>query len=63
MTKVDVHDELMEDDKGNSYRFCCPIFIDGMYGALLGKDNDLFGENGAESKVRCGTLTFVLDIL
>lgn len=60
MTKVAVHDELMgEDGRVNSYRFCCPIFITSMFGTILSKNGDLFGENGAEPKIRSATLTFV----
>lgn len=60
MTQVFVHDELMDSDqKVNSHRFCCPIFITGMYGTALTKDGDLFGVNGAEPEIRSGTLTFV----
>lgn len=60
MTKVVVHDELVDDDgKVNSYRFCCPIFIAGMFGTIMSKDGDLFGKDGAEPEIRSGTLTFV----
>jgi hypothetical protein len=60
MTQLAVHDDLMgSDGKVKSFRFCCPIFITGMYGTLVTNSESLFPVNGAEPEIRSGTLTFV----
>lgn len=60
MTIVTIHDDLMDnDDTINTNIYCCPIFITNMFGTLLGMDNGLSSENGAEPAIRSGTLTFV----